>query len=154
MLFYGSFEHVLDEKNRLAIPADFREADIDKHYGKGFFITCGTENCLFLFKPVHWEEFVNRIQSKPFSAKRRKMIRAFLWPARKLVCDSQGRVVIPQELKEFANLEKNVVLSGAGNMIEIWNVARWREMYREIDTERDKLTEELLGGAASSPDVC
>jgi MraZ protein len=148
-MLYGSFEHVLDEKNRVAIPAPFREGAMEKRYGKGFFITRGTERCLFLFTPVHWEEFVSNILKLPFSAERRRMERTILSPARKVECDPQGRIVIPQELKEFAGLERMVVLTGLGNRVEVWNTARWKPMDEENVTNYDRLVDKLLGGAAS-----
>lgn len=148
-MLYGSFEHVLDEKNRVAIPAPFREAAVEKKYGKGFFVTRGTEKCLFLFTPAHWEEFVNNILRLPFSAKRRKIERTFLSPARKLECDPQGRIVLPQELKEYAGLERDVKITGLGNRIEVWNAARWKPMDEENVVELDKLADELLGGTGN-----
>ncbi len=148
-MLYGRFDHVLDEKNRVAIPAPFREGAVEKKYGKGFFVTRGTEKCLFLFTPLHWEEFVSNISKLPFSAKRRKIERTFLSPARKVECDPQGRIVIPQELKEYAGLERDVTLTGLGNRIEVWNAGRYESMDKENVVELDKLAEELLGGTAS-----
>ncbi|HHT9119852.1 MAG TPA: division/cell wall cluster transcriptional repressor MraZ [Candidatus Hypogeohydataceae bacterium YC41] len=148
-MFYGNFKHVLDEKNRVAIPAPFREASIEKKYGKGFFITRGTEKCLFLFTPMHWEEFVSNIQKLAFTAERRMIERTFMGSAHKVECDPQGRMVIPQKLREYAGLERDIELTGVGRRIEVWSASKWESMDKENEMKYDVLIEKLLGGAAS-----
>ncbi|HHT9130932.1 MAG TPA: division/cell wall cluster transcriptional repressor MraZ [Candidatus Tripitaka californicus] len=146
-MLYGSFEHVLDEKNRVAIPATFREAAVEKKYGKGFHITRGTKQCLFLFTPVHWEQFVNKIQERPFSPEREEIEDSLLGGSYMVECDSQGRIIIPQKLKEFAGLEGTVVFTGLGNVVKLWNASKWKSVDEERKGRIDAVIYGVLGGA-------
>ncbi len=146
-MFSGNYRHVVDEKNRVAVPSAFRECISEKRDGKGFYITRGLEGCLFMFPPRLWDEFVtNNIKKLSFTIARRNFERAFVAHAFKISCDPQGRIVIPQPLKEYAHLEREVVLAGTPGRIEIWDYNRWRVIDEGNTRDLDKLAEELVKG--------
>lgn len=143
-MFSGNYQHVLDEKNRVAIPSAIKEIIVEKRDGRGFYITRGLEGCLFMFPPRLYDEFVtNYIKKLPHNSLRRRLERAFSAPAFKTFCDPQGRVVIPQDLKEYAGLGRDVVLVGVPDRIEIWDARKWKSLDEENIKDLDKLAEEL-----------
>ena len=146
-MFSGNYKHVVDEKNRLAISSALRECVSVKMDGKGFYLTRGLEGCLFMFPPRLWDDFVtNNVKKLPFTSARRNFERAFVAHAFKISCDPQGRVVIPQALKEYAGIGRDVMLIGTLDRIEIWDYAKWKSM-DEVNTKNlDKLAEELYKG--------
>lgn len=146
-MFSGNYRHVLDEKNRVAIPSDLREAIVERRDGKGFYITRGLEGCLFMFPPRLWEEFMaSNIRKLPFTRDRRNFERAFVAHAFRSFCDPQGRVVIPQALKDYAGLQREVMLVGAPGRIEVWDLKKWQGLDEENTRNLDKLAEELHKG--------
>ncbi len=146
-MFNGNYKHVLDEKNRIAISSALREC-VSKRDGKGFYITRGLEGCLFMFPPRLWDDFVtDNVKKLPFTSKRRNFERAFVAHAFKISCDPQGRIVIPQSLKEYAGLGRDVMLVGTLDRIEIWDYARWQAMDEDNTKNLDKLAEDLYSGS-------
>ncbi|MDD5747178.1 MAG: division/cell wall cluster transcriptional repressor MraZ [Candidatus Omnitrophica bacterium] len=133
-MFYGEFEHSLDKKSRVIIPAKFREALKDNFVEK-FYITRGLDGCLFLFTEEEWKKQEQKFRGLSFTkAEARKFNRLFFSGAGELVCDRQGRVLLPQYLKEYAQIDKDIVFIGVSNRIEIWSKSRWKEFY---DTTRE-----------------
>jgi len=133
-MFYGEFEHSLDKKSRVIIPARFREALKDNFVEK-FYITRGLDGCLFLFTEEEWKKQEQKFRGLSFTkAEARKFNRLFFSGAGELVCDRQGRVLLPQYLKEYAQIDKDIVFIGVSNRIEIWSKSRWKEFY---DTTRE-----------------
>ncbi|MFQ5862687.1 MAG: division/cell wall cluster transcriptional repressor MraZ [Candidatus Brocadiales bacterium] len=145
-MFSGNYRHVVDEKNRVAVPSALRDCISEKRDGKGFYITRGLEGCLFMFTPRLWDDVTNNIKKLPFTSARRNYERAFTGHTFKISCDPQGRIVIPQPLKEYAGLERDVVLVGAPDRIEIWSYNRWQTLDEDNTKNLDKLAEELYGG--------
>lgn len=125
-MFIGEFQHNLDEKGRLAIPAKFR-ADLKK----GAVVTKGLDDCLFLYTKVAWEELVSsKLSQLSFNkANQRAFARFMLSGASEVECDAQGRVVLPEYLRQFASLRKQAVVAGLYDRLEIWDKDRW-EAYR------------------------
>ena len=116
-MLMGEYSHSLDAKGRIIIPAKLRE-----QLGDTFVVSKGLEGCLFVFPPAEWEKLSNKIQALPLTDPRgRKFSRYFFSGASELEVDKQGRALLPPNLREEAKLEKDVVLCGVGNRVEIWS---------------------------------
>lgn len=121
-MLIGEFEHSLDAKGRLIMPAKLRE-DI----GEKFVVTKGLDGCLFAFSLTEWANFEEKLKTLPLSNKNsREFTRFFLSGATECDIDKQGRFLIPTNLREAANLEKEVVIIGVGTRIEIWDKNKWK----------------------------
>ncbi|MCQ2080617.1 MAG: division/cell wall cluster transcriptional repressor MraZ [Lachnospiraceae bacterium] len=131
MLFMGEYNHTLDAKNRLIIPSKFREL-----LGEEFVVTKGMDGCLFVFTNDDWDEFTKKLKELPMMDKEaRQFVRFFLAGATSSEIDKTGRIILPQPLKDFADITKDVVLVGVGSRVEIWSKQRWDgEMsYQDVD---------------------
>ena len=129
-MLIGEYEHSLDVKGRLIMPAKLRE-DI----GEKFIITKGLDGCLFVFSENEWLNFEAKLKALPLSDKNaRNFVRFFLSGATECEIDKQGRILIPANLREFAKLEKDAVLVGVSNRIEIWNRDKWEEI-NDVDVD-------------------
>lgn len=138
LMFMGEYSHSLDAKGRLIVPAKFREK-----LGDTFVITRSLDKCLCIYDMEAWEEFASKLEELPYNAARqRKLARYFLSGAAEAETDKQGRVLIPQNLRAAAQIDKDVVLVGAGKRIEIWS----RELWDENVTDEDigQIAEEML----------
>lgn len=138
-MLIGEYNHNLDTKGRLAIPAKFREK-----LGGGAIITRGLDNCLFLFSTKEWEILVSKLMNLPLSqANSRAFVRLMLAGARDVEFDNQGRVLIPDYLRQYAGLKKNVVVAGLYNRIEIWDEMRWKEYKQKTESQTEEIAEKL-----------
>ncbi|RKY34875.1 MAG: cell division/cell wall cluster transcriptional repressor MraZ [Candidatus Omnitrophota bacterium] len=143
-MFYGEFEHSLDKKSRVIIPAKFREA-LKNNSIENFFITRGLDHCLFLFPEDEWRKQEQKFKSISFTKlEARKFNRLFFSGASEAICDSQGRILIPQYLKDFASIEKDIVFIGVSNRIEIWSKVKWREFYENSRDTFEDTAEKLI----------
>ena len=116
-MFKGEYNHTIDEKGRLIIPAKFRE-----ELGSEFVVTRGLDGCLFGYNNTEWEAFEAKLRALPLTNKdARAFQRYMLAGAASVEIDKQGRILLPQNLRTFAGLEKDVVLIGVAGRIEIWN---------------------------------
>lgn len=123
IMFMSEYTHSIDTKGRVIVPAKFRES-----LGNEFVITQGLDGCLFVFPNEEWNAFEEKLKSLPMSNKdARKFVRFFLAGAATVEFDKQGRILIPTVLREFAGLEKDVVVVGVGSRVEIWDKSRWDE---------------------------
>jgi len=121
-MLIGEFEHSLDAKGRLIMPSKLRE-DI----GERFVVTKGLDGCLFAFSLTEWTNFEEKLKTLPLSNKNsREFTRFFLSGATECEIDKQGRFLIPNNLRQVANLEKEVIIIGVGTRIEIWNKDKWK----------------------------
>lgn len=145
-MFTGEYHHTIDEKNRLAIPSVIRDKVNTKIEGKGFFITIGLDVCLFMYTPKEWQNIVQQINQLPFTnEKARQFQRLFFSKAQEIPdYDSQGRILIPQNLKDIAKIQKKAVIVGVINRIEIWDETRWKNFESEHSKEYEKIAEELF----------
>lgn len=132
----GCYRHNIDAKSRLFMPAKLRE-----ELGGTFYITVGYDNCLSAYSKDAWGELEKKINAMP-SAKARHMQRMLFAPAIQCEPDSQGRVVLPQSLRDYAFLEKEAVVVGVSNRAEIWNAQRWDELERTVMSS-EKLAEAM-----------
>lgn len=142
-MFMGEYNHTIDTKGRLIIPSKFREA-----LGEEFVVTKGLDGCLFIFPKEEWNVFEEKLKALPLTNKdARKFTRFFLAGAASCEVDKQGRILLPAVLREFAGLEKDVVLAGVGGRIEIWQKEKWLESneYEDMEDIADHMEELGIG---------
>ena len=121
IMFMGEYNHTLDAKGRITIPAKFRDT-----LGDSFVVTKGMDGCLFVFDNNEWEVFSEKLHSLPILDKEtRQFTRFFLSGADTVSVDKMGRILLPQNLRDFADITHDVVLAGIGSRIEIWSRERW-----------------------------
>ena len=138
-MFIGEYEHSLDAKGRLIMPAKLR---IDM--GEKFIATKGLDGCLFAFSQNEWLNFETILKALPLSDKNaRNFVRFFLSGATECEIDKQGRFLIPSNLRDFAGLEKEVVIIGVLNKIEIWSKDRWLKYSKEENLQADEIAERM-----------
>jgi MraZ protein len=142
-VFYGEYEYSLDEKGRLIIPARIRDA-MKQGGVTAFMITRGLDECLFLFSLQEWQKYVETLDSIPLvKGKARSFMRMFFSAAAECSLDKQGRIFIPPNLREHATIEKDVVIIGVRNRIEIWAKSKWEKFSKEARESYEELAEEL-----------
>ena len=135
----GQFQHNIDAKGRLFIPAKFRE-----ELGETFFVTIGLDGCLSVYADSKWADLTAKFDALPIAQARR--MRALFANAAKCEPDGQGRILIPAKLREDAKLEKEVVINGASKCVELWNPERWAPIEAEgLDPESLAAAMEELG---------
>lgn len=138
-MFMGEFLHTIDNKGRLIIPAKFREM-----LGIKFITTKGLDNCLFLFPENEWQNFEEKLKKLPISQPNaREFVRFFCSGASECEFDKQGRILLPANLREYAALEKDVVVVGVMNRIEIWDAVKWKGYSSEAERNYEKAAESL-----------
>ena len=138
-MFMGQYNHTIDAKGRVIIPAKFREK-----LGTSFVVTKGLDGCLYGYANDDWAAFEERLGTLPITNKNtRQFTRFFLAGAAECELDKQGRILIPSVLREFAALEKDVVLVGVGSRIEIWDKARWNESISIYDDDMEEVAENM-----------
>lgn len=137
-VFTGSYEHSVDTKGRIIIPSKFRE-----ELGERFIVTQGLDGCIFIYPMNKWEEFVEQLQKLPGNKEGRKLHRYFLAYATEVEIDKQGRALIPQGLRDMAEITKNVVLVGVIGKIEIWDKTKWEQenTYKDMDEVAERMAE-------------
>ena len=135
-MFMGEYNHTLDPKNRIIVPAKFRE-----DLGEIFIMSAGFDGCLYLTPKTNWDVFTQKLAALPFTAETRKLQRHFMRNSMECEPDKQGRILIPQNLKELAGLEKDVVMIGSITKIEIWSKEKLDESYdgESMDATAEKL---------------
>jgi MraZ protein len=138
--FRGHYEHSLDAKHRLSVPARFRAA-----YSSGLVLAKDADACISVWTPDVHEATVERTLAgrNPFSAEVKKLRRYFEANSFETELDSSGRVTLPSPLLEHANVEKEVVVAGVGDHLEIWSRERWQEEQRELDASIEEVTQSL-----------
>ncbi len=140
-MFMSEYNHTVDTKGRLIVPSKFRE-----QLGDEFVVTKGMDGCLFVYDPTDWSAFEQKLTSLPLINKEaRQFTRFFLAGAAQVEVDKQGRILLPANLRQFAGLEKDVVLVGVGSRIEIWSRENWENMDADSDMDDIAATMESLG---------
>ncbi|WP_353892212.1 division/cell wall cluster transcriptional repressor MraZ [Proteinivorax hydrogeniformans] len=138
-MFLGEFFHNLDGKGRVIIPAKFREG-----LGKGFIITRGLDNCLFVYPKDEWANMEEKLKSLPFTqGDARAFVRFLFSGATECEIDKQGRVLIPQTLRRYANIEKEAVIIGVSNRVEVWSKEKWEKYSQQAEQSFDQIAEEI-----------
>ena len=138
-MLLGEYEHTLDIKGRLAMPAKLRDA-----LGNKFIITKGLDGCLFVYDMEEWHKVETKLAALPMSRKNARDFTRFLFGgACEGECDKQGRVLLPANLRRHAGLEKDAVIVGVGNRVEIWDAQRWAAYNEESAEDVNELAEQL-----------
>lgn len=138
-MFIGEYNHNLDEKGRLAVPVKFR-SDLKK----GAVVTKGLDGCLFLYTISEWKALADKLSKLPISqSNTRAFSRLMLAGAMDVQIDKQGRVIIPDYLRKFANLQKKVIINGLYNRLEIWDEESWEKYKNKTEKESDSIAEKL-----------
>lgn len=136
-MFKGEYSHTIDTKGRIIVPVKLREA-----LGDSFVVTKGLDGCLWMFDNAAWESVEKEIQSMPFTLKEARILARFMIAgASDGELDKQGRILVPPNLREYAQLDKEVVLSGVGSRVEIWSKERYNAItdYEDMDMIAEKL---------------
>ena len=138
-MLIGEYEHSLDAKGRLIMPAKLRD-DI----GEKFIITKGLDGCLFGFSQNEWTNFEEKLKTLPLTNKNaRDFVRFFLSGATECEIDKQGRFLITSNLREYATLEKDAIIIGVGTRIEIWNREKWKSYNSDENISADEIAENM-----------
>ena len=143
-MFYGEYEHSMDRKGRLIIPSKFREV-FKENYVERFFVTRGLDTCLFVFAEDEWKKQESRLRSLSFTNREsRQFNRLYFSGACEVTCDKQGRILVPQYLKDFAKIKSDVVVVGISSRMEIWAKDLWQEFYRSTKDSFEKVAENIF----------
>jgi MraZ protein len=138
-MLLGEYNHNLDTKGRMAIPAKFRDK-----LSTGAIITRGIDNCLFMFAKAEWEKLAEKLIALPLAqANSRAFVRLMLAGASDVEVDTQGRILIPDYLRKYAGLKKEVVVAGLYNRVEIWDEAAWNAYKVKTETSSEEIAEKL-----------
>ena len=139
-MFIGEYHHTIDEKGRLIIPSKFRDG-----LGEKFIVTRGIENCLYVYSLESWSTITKKLESLPFTKKdARQFTRYFLSGATVADFDKQGRVNISIPLVQHANLQKDCVIVGVGNRLEIWAQDEWNSFFESASLNMSDIAENLF----------
>ena len=143
-MFYGEYEHSIDRKGRLIIPSKFREA-FKENYVERFFVTRGLDTCLFVFAEDEWKKQESRFRTLSFTSREaRQFNRIYFSGACEVTCDRQGRILVPQYLKDFAKIKNDAIVVGVSNRMEIWAKDQWQEFYRNTKDSFEKIAENIF----------
>ena len=139
-MLLGAYDHTLDDKNRLTLPAKYREAFKD-----GIVVTRGLDGCLYAYRRPDWDGLVESRLAPldPLSPETRRLQRFFYAGAAEAELDKQGRVMIPAQLIEHAKLGREVVVAGVNDRLEIWDRAAWRKELAEVEGSAEDVAERL-----------
>jgi len=143
-MFYGEHEHIIDKKGRIIIPSRFR--DFFKEYDiKKCYITRGLDKCLFLFTEDEWKAQESKFRAVSFTkSESRKFNRLYFSGASQVECDTQGRILLPKYLKDFAQIKKEIMIIGVSNRMEIWAKDVWRDYYESSKGSFEEIAEKLM----------
>jgi MraZ protein len=134
-MFLGEYTHTIDEKGRLTIPARFRG-----ELAAGLVVTRGMDRCLTLYPVAEWNRLAQKVSELPVADRRARTLRRLVFGgAADVVPDKQGRVLIPPNLREYANLDGEVIITGLHNYVEVWNSKAWNEEREQVEQERDEV---------------
>ncbi len=150
-MLYGEHEHSIDRKGRLIIPSKFREV-FKENYVERFFITRGLDSCLFVFTEDEWKKQESKFKSLSFTnSEARQFNRLYFSGACEVNCDRQGRILVPQYLKDFAKIKRDVVIVGVSNRMEIWSKEMWQEFFKNTKDSFEKIAENIFSGDNPPP---
>ena len=143
-MFYGEYEHAIDGKGRIIIPAKFRQA-LQQQDSSSLFLTRGLDGCLFLFTEPEWRLAESRFKQVPFTkGEGRKFNRMFFSGAAEVTVDRLGRLLVPKSLKDFAGIKQDVVIVGVSNRIEIWAKEKWAAFYESSRQSFEDVAERVM----------
>lgn len=138
-MLLGEYKHNVDEKGRMAVPAKFRD-----QLESGAIITRGFDRCLFIFSGSEWQKVLQKLVSLSFAqSSSRAFSRLMLSGASDVKLDAQGRVLIPESLREYAGLSKQAVVIGMYSRIEVWDTNEWKTYKTKTESSADEIAEKL-----------
>jgi MraZ protein len=139
-MFRGEFQHTLDDKGRVIIPARLREG-----LGENSIVTRGLDRCLFLYPLAEWTRLEQRLKKLPFTkSDARAFNRMFFSGAAEVEADRQGRILIPQNLRDYAGIEKDVMIIGVSNRVEVWSEPGWKQYTSTANLNFEQAAEKLF----------
>lgn len=137
-MFIGEYQHAIDNKNRMIVPSKFREELECK-----FVLTKGLDGCLYAYTTEEWKNMEEKLKKLPLTNKdARAFVRFFFSGANEVEIDKQGRALIPQNLLEYASIEKDIVSIGVSTRFEIWSKVKWEE-YNNSNIDFDEIAEKM-----------
>ncbi len=143
-MFYGEYSHSIDKKGRIIIPSKFRDVVRDMCIEK-LYVTRGLDECLFMFSEAEWKTQENKFKSMPFTKREvRKFKRLFFSGAVEVTPDKQWRILLPDYLRDYAKLSKNIMIVGVSSRIEIWDKKKWQDFYTSTKESYEDIAENLL----------
>ena len=138
-MFSGEFAHTIDDKGRLTIPAKFRD-----ELESGVVITRGLDGCLWAFPRYEWEKLAQKIANMPTTNRAARNFTRFMFAsATDSIPDRQGRVIITQILRDYADIQNETTVIGVMNRMEIWNPGQWREVFSKVEEDPDAIVVQL-----------
>lgn len=138
-MLLGEFNHNLDAKGRVSVPSKFRE-----DLGQTFIVTKGLDNCLFAYSKQEWQTFEEKLKTLPMTnTNARNFVRFFFAGATECEVDKQGRINIPQNLREYASLTKELSIIGVATRVEIWDKQKWEEYTNPNNMDVDELANQM-----------
>lgn len=139
-MFLGEYQHSLDNKGRITVPAKFRE-----QLGDRFVVTKGLENCIFLYPFQEWQVIEEKLKTLPFTrADVRSFARFFFSGASEMEIDKQGRAVLPSSLREYASIDKDIIIIGVGTRAEIWAAEKWEKYIDSAEESYEDIAASLV----------
>lgn len=139
-MFMGEYQHTLDAKGRLIVPARFREG-----LGDTFVVTRGLDHCLFAYPKDEWKSVEEKLRTLPLTkADARAFVRFFFSGATECETDKQGRIILPQNLRDYAQMEKDVVAVGVSTRVELWSADRWQQYVEEAAESYEEIAESIV----------
>lgn len=138
-MFIGEYNHIIDEKGRLALPIKFRS-----EFKQGAVVTRGLDNCLFIFTKKSWNELAEKLSRLPISqSKSRAFARLMLAGAMDVRLDTQGRIILPEYLRVYSKLGKKAIVAGVFNRLEIWDENLWNIYKKDVENKSIEIANEL-----------
>lgn len=138
-MFYGEFQHTVDPKGRVIVPSTFRE-----ELGEKFIMTKGLDECLFVYSLTEWSNLEAKLKTLPLANKdARAFVRFFFSGASECEVDKQGRILIPQNLRGYAGLEKDIYIIGVSTRVEVWDKAKWESYNGDENLNPDSIAEKM-----------
>jgi len=138
-MLIGEYKHTIDTKKRLALPAKFR-----RELGKKIIVTIGLENCLVVYPEKEWKKVAEKLEKLPTSQSgARSFNRIILAGAMEVSLDKLGRILIPEYLKKYAGLKKNVIICGLSNKLEVWDTQKWEVYKKKVEKNIGNVAEKL-----------
>ncbi|WP_059104708.1 division/cell wall cluster transcriptional repressor MraZ [Shouchella shacheensis] len=139
-MFLGEYQHSIDEKGRMIVPAKFRDL-----LGSPFVVTRGLDHCLFVYPKQEWDKLESQLKELPFTKKdARAFTRFFFSGASECELDKQGRMNVPGPLRKYAKLEKECVVIGVSSRMEVWDKAIWEEYVTQSEDSFADIAENLI----------
>jgi MraZ protein len=138
-MLIGEYTHTIDDKKRISLPIKFR-----KELGKKIVVTHGLDNCLFAYTLKEWQKISEKISQLGMGQADKRGFNRFMLAGASIVdVDSVGRILIPEHLREFAEVKEKVVFTGVYSRVEIWNEKRWNEYKQQVIKNADMMAEKL-----------